>query len=1199
MKKDSKFKTTRVSDPFYSETRKTEWTCASKLSEWMNDIILENNLGFGKAEVERVNILSKTRTDILLPAAPDSEKFAVIIEAKQPYWDVFNAELKDGARAKANQLKSPFFATTNFKTLVLWNTERANNPSIPEEEQIVQKYHLSEIEDLNEIEHPRYKNDILKGLKIFLEDLKEAYTGKKTFPKQPLDEFLVYRLHEKIRVLARYYEEIIYNRYHKDPKFAETLREWFIKQSWQFLGDRDDFKKAAHQAAYLLVNKILFYDLLRAKRPHQLDPLSIPDDLTKGSMVQKFLQAYFNEVVEGIDYETIYTTDFIDQLAFPDNENVVTEIKELVSVLNRYDFSSIGYDIIGRIFERLIPPVERHNLGQYFTSADVVDLILRFCLHHEDDKVLDPACGAGTFLVRAYQHKKMMNLRKPHQEILDTLWGCDIAKFPAHLATINLAINDLSVDKNYPNIINDDFFNLKVGEDGFDPEKWRVRRAATLGLETREVKYPRWFDAIVGNPPYTRQEEIEEIAHSAEYKNKIIKNALYDVYGKRIANIPKRAGIHAYFFVHGTKFLRNGGYFGFIVSNSWLDVDYGKGLQEFFLKNYKIIAIIESKVERWFEEADVNTCIVILKKCADKSERDNNLARFVYLKKPLREFIPPAENIWESQKKRLDEIDKLIKTILAHNEYYENDELRIFPKKQSELWAEGFDAEKQKYVGAKWGKYIRAPKIFFTILERGKDKLVPLKEVAEVRRGFTTGANEFFYLTDEEIARWKIEREFWMHPLKKDEKIPVRKDVWKDAGGEYFLQSQYAERYSLDEVLRGNGYVYWVPNYVIKSGRESKSILINLEELKSKVLIINKERKDLKDKSIIKYIKFGESKAFHERPTCASRHNWYDLGKPAPGDLAYFYIMGDRFLIIRNRGAFLDCNLFNIYSKINPNLLCAILNSTIFKLFLELSGRHMIGALTVLKVQVYELLKTLLTNPQKINIYEKEKLLKIFDKFSKRPIYSVFTELGASTPEEVSLDKVKPDRRELDKIIMGEILGLSEEEQLEVYRAVVDLVKSRIDKAKSVKKKKRKTREGIDIDAFTESVMNALGEENFGKFYREKILSRDDLRTITLPRSKGKVKVEQELHGWVVRIGRSTVECASKEEAEYIAIFAEMGEREVQIPEDTDYLADVMPQFLEHKRRVDEVLESHLAGVQSAKAREKLRNSVWRKIIKG
>ena len=160
---------------------------------------------------------------------------------------------------------------------------------------------------------------------------------------------------------------------------------------------------------------------------------------------------------------------------------------------------------------------------------------------------------------------------------------------------------------------------------------------------------------------------------------------------------------------------------------------------------------------------------MILQKCKNKRERDENIIRFVYLKKPLRHFIPPAQDMWEKQLERLNAIDKLIKTILAHNDFYENKDLRIFPKKQKELWEEGFDEEQNKYVGAKWGKYLRAPEIFFKILEKGKGKLVPLKEIAKIRFGIKTGANEFFYLTEKEIKRWGIEREFWMHPLKKDE----------------------------------------------------------------------------------------------------------------------------------------------------------------------------------------------------------------------------------------------------------------------------------------------------------------------------------------------------------------------------------------------------------------------------------------------
>jgi hypothetical protein len=51
--------------------------------------------------------------------------------------------------------------------------------------------------------------------------------------------------------------------------------------------------------------------------------------------------------------------------------------------------------------------------------------------------------------------------------------------------------------------------------------------------------------------------------------------------------------------------------------------------------------------------------------------------------------------------------------------------------------------------------------------------------------------------------------------------------------------------------------------------------------------------------------------------------------------------------------------------------------------------------------------------------------------------------------EEVSLDKVLPDRRALDRVVF-EVLGLSESEQLEVYRSVVELVRDRLVKARSV-----------------------------------------------------------------------------------------------------------------------------------------------------
>jgi len=1142
----------RIPSPFDATASKTERTAVAILMHWMRQIIERENLDLGLPDVDTSGADRKS-PDTVIYESRRSQNVLCVIEAKPPYYDVLDYEqLKKPAWDKANNRRARYFATTNFQELIWFNTEKANALR-PQEEQVVDKYHLSELEDLNLIEETRYKESIIKQLERFLTKLYAVHLGKEPEPKQAIDEFLIYRLHDKIRRLARYYASIIEDQCHKDKAFSSRLGKWFNDQGWSFAWHPQDFDKAARQTAYLLVNKILFYDLLQAKRPEKLDPLQIPQGLTKGAQLQKILQSFFDEVLD-IDYETIYTTDFIDTIAFPDEKEVVGEVKELISILQEYDFSKLGYDIIGGIFQKLIPQDERHNLGQYFTNPDVVDLILCFCLKQESDKVFDPACGAGTFLVRAYQHKKLMNQYLKHEDILDTLWGNDIAKFPAHLSTINLAINDLSVDRNYPNIMQEDFFDLLTTEKGFElPPRWRKARARTLAGE-REIEYPRWFNCVVGNPPYTRQEEIAEIApEDRHYKGKLIDKALQDINGRQMADIPRRAGVYAYFFVHGAKFLRNGGRFGFVVSESWLDVDYGKGLQEFFLKHYKIIAIIGSKVERWFEDADINTCIVILEKCSGddhRRERDDNLVRFVYLKKPLRYFIPPAQDIWEKQVARINAIkDRFIRTILAHSDLYEGDDFRILPKRQKELWEEGYDAEEQKYTGAKWGKYLRAPDIFFKILEKGKGKLVPLKQIAEVKFGIKTGSNEFFYLTEEEIRRRGIEKEFWMHQEK------------------------------------GR----WVPNYVIKSPRECKSIIVKPQDLKYRVLMIHKDKKDLRGTKVLRYIRDGERKGYHLRPTCASRERWYDLGVREPAPINVNYLINDvaRGLV----GKFWASDDFQeIHTRED---IAPFLNATVFWLIQNLSGRTSFGG-GLLKVQTYEF--------EQLHVLDATRLgteaSKAFQPLCKRPVESLFSELGASSPSEVSLDKVKPDRRELDSLIMGDILGLTEEEQLEVYRAVIDLVKSRLEKAKSFGKRK-KTKEGIDIDLLVKLVMEKVSEETLGRFYQERVLSQKALYTKTLPRMAGDVSIKQSLMGWRLYSGKQSIDCASELEARYLKVWLEAGLDQVKVPQNKSYLQTVVPQLESLKHKIDEVVAPYLNSIVNIKTRDGILHQLWVQITKG
>jgi hypothetical protein len=322
-------------------------------------------------------------------------------------------------------------------------------------------------------------------------------------------------------------------------------------------------------------------------------------------------------------------------------------------------------------------------------------------------------------------------------------------------------------------------------------------------------------------------------------------------------------------------------------------------------------------------------------------------------------------------------------------------------------------------------------------LEKGKGKLVPLKQVTKVRRGFTTGANEFFYLTEEEIKKKKIEKEFWMHKDKK-----------------------------------GN----WVPNYVIEKAIESDKPGIEFTILKKRVLFVDKGIDKLRGAGIISHIRNGERKHYNERPTCASRgpgREWYDLGENINDVIAFPERVRLRHIVFYNpHRVSLNKNLYGIKPRHKEiaKALTLTLNSTLTPLYLELFARQPGGGGGPLDVDVYVSKDILVPEIFLLNKY-KQKILKI--PILKRRIYPIFSELGANSPNEISLDKIKPDRRELDKIIMGEILGLTDEEQLEVYRAVVDLVKSRIEKAKSVGAN-NKIIEGVNIYGIKRVVMGNL-----------------------------------------------------------------------------------------------------------------------------
>ena len=1136
--------------------------------QWINQVIREQKLSFKRAdqEVQVKTIHGKVKYPDIVIWDESGEKVACLIELKPPTVSPYDEELVEDALNKSVVAGIPFFVTWNVNKLVLWETFKPGTNLL--ERRLYYKDVL-DIKDLRDLTKSEIEKTVKSFLKEFLSKLQEYYEEKiakppeiYVLPKLSPDEILVHYLKTFVDSLYIPVSNNLIRKKEKDPKFYENLVQWFVGQGWIFEDTEDDYDRIARQAIYLLINKILFYNILKERFGlKEIDVRNIPS----GEELKKKLQEYFNRCLNiNPRYGIIFAADFLEKIPLPDE--IVSGFSRVITELNKYDFSKIGYDIIGRIFEKLIPKTERHKLGQYFTSTDVVDLILGFTVKHPDDKVLDPACGSGTFLIRAYHRKRFLAQKlfkegkyakpfKSHEELVKELWGIDIAKFPAHLALINIVRENIKAIETIPNIACKDFFEVLPGKE--IPMYELAFQIPGVKEKELETVYPEEFSAVVTNPPYTRQEEMEDVFLGG-YKDRLRK-LIKKTWGMEVS---KRSSIYVYFFLHGAKFLSKNGRLGLITSNSWLDVDFGKHLQEFFLKNFKVIAVIESKVERWFEDADINTAITILEKCDDKKVRDSNLVKFVYLKRKLKEIIPVGENEeerWNNVEKFVNFIENCDKDEKIRNQMkkieflgktlwiFEDEDFRITMMSQADLWAEGWNDEENKYEGSKWGKYIRAPEIFFKILEKGKELLVPLKKVAKVNPGIKSGADKFFYLKDDEITRFGIEQSYINTPI-------------------------------------------------IKSIRECKRISVKKSDLRYKVLLVHEDKHKLVGTNVLKYIELGEEWGLSNpetHPTCGKRERWYDLGKRDPPPILWPDVIFTRFLAPLNEAdALADYDLHEIRPHVeNPKLICAILNSTLTFLMSELNGRVNLGQGS-LKMQSHEIATIPIIDPEKLSQEVRAQLVSIIDEMKEREIEDVFKEIGATNVCEVSLNKIKPDRLKLDRILLCDLLRLSQNELIEMYRAIIDLVKTRIEKAKTVAKRKKK--KGVDVEALANRIVSRLNTK-IEKFPDAYLTGYKGLWSKEIKIPKGQPIFGSDINGFYVRIGVEEVYRGwDHDEAKFIYFAALTGASSVKLPLDKNALIAALEAFEKDYRKLKEEVNTLLSTlISDAKVRKEVEDKVW------
>ena len=429
-----------------------------------------------------------------------------------------------------------------------------------------------------------------------------------------------------------------------------------------------------------------------------------------------------------------------------------------------YNFGVIDADILGNIYEQYLGHIlkkrkivegqaHRKEQGIYYTPTFIVSYIVKNTLGEllkdkttdvEHIRVLDLACGSGSFLIKSFDYlnnywtkkdgkitQTTLDLesgttftRKTHI-VKENIFGVDLDPKAVEIAQLNLLLKLAEKKHRLPTLRN----NIKVGNSLIDDESISDR-AFKWEREFPNIIKEGKFDVIIGNPPYIRVQTIKENDKKYLINNYVSAKGKFDLY--------------ILFIEKSLKLLKDGGYFSFIIPNKFAQTKYGKGLKEFILSNFTIEKFIDFGDLKVFGGVTTYPCVIVIRK-----NKPTQNSRGIYVRvKTLSKDV--EDRINKNQGK----------------ENYEDDVVKVFKFKQKDLGSE------------LWSFLPSSMQDVFDKIKRSSNtKLIDLRE--RIYEGFITGNNSSFFIKENEAQKIKIEKDL-LKPVPKGKNVRRYSIKWED-----------------------------------------------------------------------------------------------------------------------------------------------------------------------------------------------------------------------------------------------------------------------------------------------------------------------------------------------------------------------------------------------------------------------------------
>jgi len=538
-----------------------------------------------------------------------------MLEAKKLKEGIINIKYVEQAIDYSWNKGCTWAVLTNFETLIILNAEwKVEIPWLNRFRTIEYKEFLDRFDELWLLSRESYEKNLID---------KEAEKVGKKVKKISVDRQLLFDFTRFRELLSKNITKLNPERHLSDIELDESVQR--------------------------LLDRLIF---IRHCEDRELEPKILISNYRewsnkgKGQLINYLRETFVS--FDGSYNSKIFSTHLCDSLTI-DNDILQEIIESLYYTKDKsisYDFSAIDADILGNIYEQYLSHIlkktdrrakltenhmHRKEQGIYYTPNYIVNYIIKNTVgnyldkaNFEKSKILDPACGSGSFLIKAYDilndyyskndksyHQAELDLKtdiifsKKAKILQNNIFGVDLDKQAVEIAQLNLLLKIAEKKRRLPLLEE----NIKCGNSIIDDEKIAGKKAFKWENEFKTIIDSGGFNVVIGNPPYIRPHKIPKIEKEYLWKHTDTFRAKSDIYNC--------------FMEKGISLLCQGGYIGFIVPHTWLSLESFAYIRKYILENCKVIKLAQLP-KKVFHDATVETCIFIFQKESSNKKRKMN-----------------------------------------------------------------------------------------------------------------------------------------------------------------------------------------------------------------------------------------------------------------------------------------------------------------------------------------------------------------------------------------------------------------------------------------------------------------------------------------------------------------------------------------------------------------------------------------------